>query len=109
MIVEDDHSISEMVSERLSKEGYEIIPVFDGEEALKVFDEEKDLDLILLDLMLPKINGMECLRVIRMNSLVPVLIMSAKDEDVDKALGSWIGLMIISLSHSPQLSNEQPE
>lgn len=91
MLVEDDHSISKMVTDRLSKEGYEVTPVYDGEEALKVLEEEKDFDLILLDLMLPKINGIECLRVIRMNSLVPVLIMSAKDEDVDKALGLGFG------------------
>lgn len=91
LIVEDDKSINKMVSESLTKEGYAVTSVFDGEEALKVLDNEKDFDLILLDLMLPKIEGIECLRVIRLDSLVPILIMSAKDEDVDKAIGLGIG------------------
>ena len=91
LVIEDDKSINKMVSERLTKEGYAVTSVFDGEEALKVLDNEKDFDLILLDLMLPKIEGIECLRVIRLDSLVPILIMSAKDEDVDKAIGLGIG------------------
>ena len=57
LIVEDDKSINKMVSESLTKEGYAVTSVFDGEEALKVLDNEKDFDLILLDLMLPKIEG----------------------------------------------------
>ncbi|MEW9503023.1 response regulator transcription factor [Jeotgalibacillus marinus] len=90
LIVEDDQSISEMVSESLKKEGYEVSVVFDGEEALTLFDN-KEFDLILLDLMLPKIDGIECLKLIRSKSVVPVLIISAKDEDVDKALGLGFG------------------
>lgn len=90
MIVEDDKSISDMVKDSLTKEGYEIEVVYDGEEALKLFHSGK-FDLILLDLMLPKVDGFECLKFIRLQSLVPVLIMSAKDEDVDKALGLGFG------------------
>lgn len=90
MIVEDDKSISDMVNDGLIKEGYTVEVVYDGEEALKLFHSEK-FDLILLDLMLPKVDGFECLKFIRLQSLVPVLIMSAKDEDVDKALGLGFG------------------
>ena len=91
LLVEDDEAISKMVSESLTKEGYTIIPAYDGQEALHLFNEEKDIDLILLDLMLPHIDGLECLRMIRLQSFVPVLIMSAKDEPVDKALGLRLG------------------
>ncbi|KGR75156.1 response regulator transcription factor [Ureibacillus sinduriensis] len=90
MIVEDDLAISDMVHESLAKEGYEVIVAYDGEEALQLFDSQR-IDLILLDLMLPKMAGMECLKVIRAKSMVPILIMSAKGEDVDKALGLGFG------------------
>ncbi|MCP6680860.1 response regulator transcription factor [Bacillus nakamurai] len=79
-----------MVSESLTKEGFEVTAAFDGEEALEILNTQK-FEVILLDLMLPKIDGMECLRMIRSKSMVPVLIMSAKDEDVDKALGLGLG------------------
>ena len=91
MIIEDDQAISQMVSDSLSREDYLITTVFDGEEALEVLTREKDFDLILLDLMLPKVDGLECLRVIRLNSIVPILIMSAKGDDVDKAVGLGMG------------------
>jgi DNA-binding response OmpR family regulator len=90
MIVEDDQYISDMVNESLTKEGYEVKAVFDGEKALEMFDSQK-FDVIILDLMLPKIDGMECLKEIRRKSMTPVLIMSAKGEDVDKALGLGFG------------------
>lgn len=91
MIIEDDQAISKLVSDSLTREGYLIITVFDGEEALEVLTREKDFDLLLLDLMLPKVDGLECLRAIRQNSIVPILIMSAKGDDVDKALGLEMG------------------
>lgn len=91
MIIEDDQAISKLVSDSLTREGYIITTVFDGEEALEVLTREKDFDLLLLDLMLPKVDGLECLRAIRQNSIVPILIMSAKGDDVDKALGLGMG------------------
>lgn len=91
LLVEDDDAIRKMVGESLSKEGYSILAASDGKEALHIFTEEKDIDLILLDLMLPHVDGLECLRIIRTHSFVPVLIMSAKDEPVDKALGLRLG------------------
>lgn len=90
LIVEDDKYISDMVNESLTKEGFEVTAVFNGEEALEILSIQA-YDVILLDLMLPKIDGMECLKIIRSKSMVPVLIMSAKDEDVDKALGLGFG------------------
>ncbi|WP_407637735.1 response regulator transcription factor [Bacillus ndiopicus] len=90
LLVEDDQFISDMVNESLTKEGYEVKAAFDGEEALKIFHTQS-FALIILDLMLPKIDGIECLKIIRMQSMVPVLIMSAKGEDIDKALGLGFG------------------
>lgn len=91
LLVEDDEAISKMVGDSLSKEGYTVMAAYDGKEALRLFNEKKDIDVILLDLMLPHIDGLECLRMIRLQSNVPVLIMSAKDEPVDKALGLRLG------------------
>lgn len=91
LIIEDDQAISKLVSDSLTREGYLITTVFDGEEALEVLTREKDFDLLLLDLMLPKVDGLECLRAIRQTSVVPILIMSAKGDDVDKALGLGMG------------------
>ncbi|GAB6988166.1 response regulator transcription factor [Paenibacillus pini] len=90
LLVEDDSSIGEMVESYLTMEGFRIVHAKDGEEALKRFSEEP-FDLVLLDMMLPKISGMDFLKKIRQNSHVPVLIVSAKDSEVDKALGLGFG------------------
>lgn len=90
LLIEDDLSISEMVEDYLTKEGFAVDCAFDGEEAIRKF-MQSSYDLILLDLMLPKLNGMEFLRIVREKSLIPILIMSAKDGDADKALGLGFG------------------
>lgn len=86
LLVEDDHSISEMVDHYLTKEGFGIVHAFDGEEGIRLFQQDS-YDLVLLDIMLPKLNGMDFLKIIR----EPVLMISAKDGDVDKALGLGFG------------------
>ncbi|MTW86859.1 response regulator [Virgibacillus dakarensis] len=90
MIIEDDPEISNMVANYLEKEGYQTTVVHDGEQALREFVLDR-FDLVLLDLMLPKLNGLEVLRQIREQSRVPILILSAKDGEADKALGLRIG------------------
>lgn len=90
LLVEDDVEISEMVGVQLNKEGFELVAAFDGEEAITNF-AQYTFDLVILDLMIPKVSGMDILKSIRENSKVPVLIMSAKDSDVDKALGLGFG------------------
>jgi DNA-binding response OmpR family regulator len=90
LLIEDDVSISEMVESYLSKEGFAVTTAFDGEEGIGMFLKDS-FDLILLDLMLPKLDGMEVMKVIRERSLIPILIMSAKDSDVDKAVGLGFG------------------
>ncbi|WP_105614418.1 response regulator transcription factor [Vallitalea okinawensis] len=90
LLVEDDRSISEMVKDHLIKEGYIVTTAFDGEEGIQFFLKDS-FDLVLLDLMLPKLEGMEVIKIIRENNLVPILIMSAKDGDVDKAIALGFG------------------
>ncbi|MEG2110404.1 response regulator transcription factor [Clostridium sp.] len=90
LIIEDDKEISNMVSMYLRNEGYNVVQAFNGREGIdKALDVEPEI--ILLDLMLPVIDGMECLRKIRETSIVPILIMSAKNSDLDKALGLGLG------------------
>lgn len=90
LLVEDDRSISEVVDHYLTKEGFHVVHAFDGEEGIQLF-RQNAFDLILLDLMLPKLNGMDLLKIIREQSKIPVLIISAKDGDVEKALGLGFG------------------
>jgi DNA-binding response OmpR family regulator len=90
LIIEDDFSISEMVMNHLTKEGFVMDCAFDGEEGINKFFNNS-FDLVLLDLMLPKLDGIEVLRILRDKSSVPILIMSAKDSDVDKAVGLSLG------------------
>lgn len=90
LLVEDDREISSLVADQLERENFRVVTAFDGEEALAVFEKE-EIDLVLLDLMLPKLNGMEFLKKIRETSLIPVLIISAKGSDIDKALGLGFG------------------
>lgn len=88
--MEDDTEISEMLKNYLSTENYEIVCAFDGQEACEKFDEE-DFDLVLLDLMIPKINGMGVMEHIRRKSYLPIIILSAKDTESDKTLGLGLG------------------
>jgi two-component system, OmpR family, response regulator VicR len=90
LLVEDDTAISDMVKSQFTREGFEITTAYDGEQALQSFANDT-FDLILLDLMLPKLDGMEFLKIIREKSMIPILIMSAKDGDLDKALGLGFG------------------
>ncbi|MFT4414323.1 response regulator transcription factor [Fredinandcohnia humi] len=90
LLIEDDLEISRLVKGHLEQENYTVLTAFDGETALDILRKEQ-LDLILLDLMLPKVSGIEVLKLIRDTSLIPVLIISAKTSDIDKALGLGFG------------------
>src|SRR5690606_1609065 len=90
LLVEDDKEISALVTSNLEEENYTVITAFDGEQALDIFENES-IHLILLDIMLPKLNGIEFLKKVRETSLVPVVIISAKGSDVDKTLGLGFG------------------
>lgn len=90
LLIEDDESIIEMVSSYLSKEGFMMITALDGEQGIQQF-AKGSYDVIIVDLMMPKLDGIEVIKQIRLQSAVPILIMSAKDSDVDKALGLGFG------------------
>ncbi|MGK5506569.1 response regulator transcription factor [Brevibacillus formosus] len=90
LLIEDDCSIVEMVKNYLIKEGFSVTTVQDGEEGITKFVNDT-YHLIVLDIMMPKLDGLEVIRIIRESSPVPILIISAKDSDVDKALGLGFG------------------
>ena len=90
LVVEDEQSLREPLVYLLEKEGYEVIEAIDGNAAVAAF-AEKGADLILLDLMLPGINGNEVCRIIRQSSNVPIIMLTAKDSEIDKVVGLEIG------------------
>lgn len=90
LLVEDDNSISDMVKNYLEREGYCVEIALEGEEGVKKFEKE-NFDLVILDIMMPKLDGLEVMRIIREKSSIPIMIMSAKDSDVDKAVGLGLG------------------
>lgn len=90
LLVEDETAISDMLRDFLATENYEIVQAFDGESACEKFFSD-EYSLVLLDLMIPKVNGMEVMRRIRENSTVPIIIVSARDTDSDKTLGLGLG------------------
>ena len=90
LVVEDERSLREPLVYLLEKEGYEVIEAEDGAKALTLF-ESVGADIILLDLMLPEVNGNEVCRVIRQTSSVPIIMLTAKDSEIDKVVGLEIG------------------
>ncbi len=90
LIVEDEKPISDILKFNLSKEGFNIICAYEGNEALeKALNEE--IDLILLDVMLPGIDGFQICRQVRQKSNIPIIMLTAKEEEVDKVLGLELG------------------
>ena len=90
LIVEDEISFSEALSFLLEKEGFETVIAEDGKKAIEIFDKD-GADLILLDLMIPVISGVEVCRTIRTRSQVPIIMLTAKDAEIDKVVGLEIG------------------
>jgi two-component system response regulator RegX3 len=90
LVVEDEESVLDPLELLLTKEGYSIITARDGKEALEKFDQSSP-DLILLDLMLPEISGTQVCRQIRSKSSVPIIMLTAKDTEVDKVVGLELG------------------
>jgi two-component system, OmpR family, response regulator RegX3 len=90
LVVEDEESYSEALAYMLRKEGFEVAIAADGNTALTEFDRN-GADIVLLDLMLPGIPGTEVCRTIRQTSSVPVIMVSAKDDEVDKVVGLELG------------------
>lgn len=90
LVVDDEKPISDIIKFNLKKEGYDVCTAYDGEEALQKV-EEVNPDLILLDLMLPKIDGLEVAREVRKTHNMPIIMVTAKDAEIDKVLGLEMG------------------
>ena len=90
LVCDDDREIVEAIEIYLSQEGYKVLKAYDGEEALKVLDREK-VDLLIIDVMMPKLDGIRATLKIREKKNMPIIILSAKSEDADKILGLNVG------------------
>ncbi len=90
LIVDDEGGFVEGLTANLEREGWAVVTASDGESALSRF-EEGEIDLVLLDLMLPGIDGMDVCRRLRRDSTVPIIMLTAKDDDIDKILGLEVG------------------
>jgi DNA-binding response OmpR family regulator len=90
MLVDDEESIQKLLTYPLQREGYTVVQARDGEEALRRF-QERDIDLVVLDVMLPRVDGLEVCRRLRTSSAVPIIMLTARDDEVDKVLGLELG------------------
>ena len=90
LLVDDEQSVQELLSYPLRKDGYEVVQAGDGKEALDLFRESR-FDLVVLDVMMPRMDGLECCRRLRASSPVPIIMLTAKSEEVDKIVGLELG------------------
>jgi DNA-binding response OmpR family regulator len=90
LLVDDEDSIQKLLTYPLEREGFRVVSARDGEEALRRFAEE-DIDLVVLDLMLPRLDGLEVCKRLRAESTVPIIMLTARDDELDKVLGLELG------------------
>src|SRR5262247_2858408 len=90
LLVDDEESIQKLLTYPLEHEGFQVVQARDGEEALRRFDENA-VDLVILDIMLPKLDGLEVCRRLRARSAVPILMLTARDDELDKVVGLELG------------------
>ena len=105
MVVDDESRMRKLIKDFLIKEDYKVIEAGDGEDALNIFNEKKEkIDLILLDVMMPKLDGWSVLRQIRQESKVPVIMLTARGEEQDELFGFDLGVdEYISKPFSPKI------
>src|SRR5881275_1769612 len=90
LLVDDEQSVQTLLSFPLRKDGYEVVQAEDGRAALEAF-RAQPFDLVVLDLMLPKLDGLEVCRRLRAQSSVPIIMLTARDDELDKVLGLELG------------------
>jgi DNA-binding response OmpR family regulator len=90
LLVDDEQSVQTLLTYPLRKDGYDVVSALDGREALDRFAEQR-FDLVVLDIMLPKLDGIEVCRRLRSRSQVPIIMLTAKDDEIDKVLGLEMG------------------
>ena len=92
LVIDDESRMRKLVRDFLTKNGYEVLEASNGEEAMEVFYEEKNIDLLILDVMMPKMDGWEVCREIRKTSKVPIIMLTAKADERDELLGFELGV-----------------
>ncbi len=90
LLVDDEDAIQKLLAYPLERDGYRVVSARDGEEALQRFSEE-EIDLVVLDIMLPKLDGLEVCKRLRAESTVPIIMLTARDDELDKVLGLELG------------------
>ena len=90
LLVDDEESVQRLLAYPLERDGFRVVPAHDGEEALERFAAEP-VDLVVLDLMLPKLDGLEVCKRLRAQSTVPIIMLTARDDEFDKVLGLELG------------------
>src|SRR4051794_1183455 len=90
LLVDDEEPVQKLLAYPLERDGYRVVQARDGEEALRRF-EEQAVDLVVLDLMLPKVDGLEVCKRLRAASSVPIIMLTARDDELDKVLGLELG------------------
>jgi len=90
LLVDDEQAVQTLLTYPLRRDGYEVVPAHDGQEALRRFTEQR-FDLVVLDLMLPKLDGIEVCRRMRSRSQVPIIMLTAKGDEIDKVVGLEMG------------------
>jgi two-component system, OmpR family, response regulator len=90
LLVDDEDAIQTLLTYPLARDGYRVVQARDGEEALRRFGEE-NVDLVVLDIMLPRVDGLEVCRRLRAESTVPIIMLTARDDELDKVLGLELG------------------
>lgn len=104
LIVDDESRMRKLVRDFLVRQNYEVLEARDGEEALDIFYEDKDIALIILDVMMPKMNGWEVCKEIRETSKVPIIMLTAKSDESDELMGFDLGVdEYISKPFSPKI------
>lgn len=104
LVVDDEARMRKLVRDFLTVKGFEVLEAGDGEEALEIFVAQKDIALILLDVMMPKMDGWEVLKTIRKYSQVPILMLTARGEESDELQGFKLGVdEYISKPFSPKI------
>ena len=90
LLVDDEQPVQKLLTFPLEKEGYEVVQALDGQQALQAFDQQQ-FDLVVLDIMLPRMDGLEVCRRLRAKSRVPIIMLTAKAEEIDKVIGLELG------------------
>jgi DNA-binding response OmpR family regulator len=90
LLVDDEESVQKLLTYPLERDGYRVVQARDGDEALSRFDQES-VDLVVLDVMLPKLDGLEVCKRLRARSSVPIVMLTARDDELDKVLGLELG------------------